>query len=475
MANLLGATNPVPGYDSSSVNRNIPISPENTQIQNVTDPSRVGRADGRTEQQDSGASADAGRIRYDSNFQTFLQRLRETSDLPQTMMKLLLGKGTVVSSGMSEGVASEIAQALEMLRMDQDQLLEFISGQMKSGSRFGGALFALLRSAYGRASSDAVRSDILQFLKSYSDYSSTSHIEGNILRGMDTMADAMPESWAGKLRDLLGQLQNGVAAGDRKGNMFLLQREVFPYMSSYVEQTHDMGLPRTLLTLLALDAARYENGSVENLLQSFHRLNGYGTMKEQLGGIDDQALLNLLKSNEFSLNSPANQFADHLANAASLAMRGEGSAQTQQVLQQLVAAMLINESVYMPINHFLLPVEMDGRMLFSELWVDPDAENDESGNGRSGAVQRFLLKMDVQSLGVFDLVFTNRDLKVDMNVFCPEAVAPFTKMIEQDISKILLSNGLTPDVTVRRMERPVTLTEVFPKIFEGKNSVNVKI
>lgn len=474
MANLLGATNPVPGYDNSSINRNIPISPENTHIQNVTDPSRVGRADNRTEQQDS-ASADAGQIRYDSNFQTFLQRLRETSDLTQTMMKIMLGKGTVVSSGLSEGIANEISQALEMLRMDQDKLLEFISGQMKSGSRFGGALFALLRSAYSRASSDAVRSDILQFLKSYSDYSSTSHIEGNILRNLDTMADAMPESWAGKLRELLGQLQNGVAAGDRKGNMLLLQREVFPYMSSYVEQTHDMGLPRTLLTLLALDAARYENGSVENLLQSFHRLNGYGTMKEQLGGIDDQALMNLLKSNEFSLNSPANQFADHLANAASMAMRGEGSAQVQQVLQQLVAAMLINESVYMPVNHFLLPIEMDGRMLFSEFWVDPDAEDDESGNGRGGITQKFLLKMDVQSLGVFDVVFTNRDLKVDMSIFCPDTVAPFTKMIEGDISKILLSNGLTPDVTVRRMERPITLTEVFPKIFEGKNSVNVKV
>ena len=35
MPDLLGATNPVPGYDNTNVNRNIPISPSNNQVQNV--------------------------------------------------------------------------------------------------------------------------------------------------------------------------------------------------------------------------------------------------------------------------------------------------------------------------------------------------------------------------------------------------------------------------------------------------------
>lgn len=53
MPDILGATNPVPGYDKAAVNRNLPASPENTQIQNIPDPTRVGRTDGRTERQDS--------------------------------------------------------------------------------------------------------------------------------------------------------------------------------------------------------------------------------------------------------------------------------------------------------------------------------------------------------------------------------------------------------------------------------------
>ena len=474
MADLLGATNPVPGYDNTSVNRNIPISPGNTQVQNVPDLDRVTGADHRTEQQDAGQAGE--KIRYDSNFQTFIQQLRQGPEGVKVLSQLLTREGTVVTSGMSEGIAEEISQALELLKMDQGQLLQFLSAQMKAGTRFGGALFALLRNAYARADSAGVQGDILNFLKSYSDFSSTAHIEGNLLRNLAGMADAMPASWGDKLRDLLARLENGIAAGDRQGNLNLLQQEVFPFMSSYVTQTHDLGTPRELLSLLALDVARYENGSEDKVTEAFHQLAGYGTLKGVLGSIDDNALMKLLQSSQFNQGTSAARFADHLAAAAARALRGEGSAEVQQTFRNLVSAMLVNESVYMPLNHFLLPLEQDGRKLFSELWVDADAEDKKGGKGEGGKCMRFLFKLDVEKVGLFDVILTSRDKEVEVAVACPEGVAPFSREIEKTVSQILTRNELTPaGVSVRRMERPVTLTEVFPKIFEGKNSVNVKV
>ena len=473
MPDLLGATNPVPGYDNTSVNRNIPISPNNNQVQNIPDPSRVTGADNRTEQQDASQSGD--QVRYDSNFQTFLQQLRRSQDGVQTLAKLLAREGTVVASGMSEGIAEEMSQVMQMLKMDEGQLLKFLSAQMKAGTRFGGALFALLRNAYARADSAGVRADILNFLKSYSDYSSTAHLEGNLLRNLAGMADAMPASWGDKLRELLAQLENGVAAGDRQGNINLIQQEVFPYMSNYVSTTHDLGTPRELLSLLALDVARYENGSEDKLAEAFHQLSGYGTLKGMLGGIDDKSLLKLLQSSMVK-DAAATQFADHLAAAAARALRGEGSAEVQEAFRNLVSSMLINESVYMPLAHFLIPMELDGRMLFSELWVDADAEEKKGDKGQGEKCMKFLFKIDVQGLGLFDVVLANREKDVSIVVACPEGVVPFSKEIEQTISQILARNELnSAGVSVRKMERPVTLTEVFPKIFEGKNSVNVKV
>ena len=114
-------------------------------------------------------------------------------------------------------------------------------------------------------------------------------------------------------------------------------------------------------------------------------------------------------------------------------------------------------------------------MLFSELWVDPNAEEGKNGGGGERTM-RFLFKMDVQTLGLFDVVLTVRGTEVDMQIACPDKAVPFSKRIETEVSKILVRNDLKPsNITVRRMERPVTLTEVFPKIFEGKNSVNVKV
>ncbi len=473
MPDLLGATNPVPGYDNTSVNRNIPISPNNNQVQNIPDPSRVTGADNRTEQQDASQSGD--QVRYDSNFQTFLQQLRRSQDGVQTLAKLLAREGTVVASGMSEGIAEEMSQVMQMLKMDEGQLLKFLSAQMKAGTRFGGALFALLRNAYARADSAGVRADILNFLKSYSDYSSTAHLEGNLLRNLAGMADAMPASWGDKLRELLAQLENGVAAGDRQGNINLIQQEVFPYMSNYVSTTHDLGTPRELLSLLALDVARYENGSEDKLAEAFHQLSGYGTLKGMLGGIDDKSLLKLLQSSMVK-DAAATQFADHLAAAAARALRGEGSAEVQETFRNLVSSMLVNESVYMPVSHFLIPMEMDGRKLFSELWVDADAEDKKNGRGQGEKCMKFLFKIDVEKLGLFDVILTSRDMEVEVAIACPEGAAPFSKEIEKTVSKILARNDLKPaGISVRKMDRPVTLTEVFPKIFEGENSVNVKV
>lgn len=474
MPDLLGATNPVPGYDNTAVNRNINVSPGNTQIQNVPDLNRVTGADNRTEQQDAGQAGE--KIRYDSNFQTFLQQLRQNQDVTGVMARLLLREGTSVSSGMSEGIAEEMSRAIEMLKMDQGQLFQFLNAQMRSGTRFGGALFALLRTAYARADSEGVRADILTFLKSYSDFSSTGHIEGNLLRNLASMANAMPASWGDRLRQLLAQLENGVAAGDRQGNIELLQQKVFPLMSDYVNATHDLGTPRELLSLLALDVARYENGAEDKLVEAFHQLSGYGTLKGMLGGIDGASLMKLLQAGQFGRASMATQFSDHLAAAAARALRGEGSAEVQQAFRSLVNAMLVNESVYMPLNHYLIPLEMDGRMLFSELWVDPDAEERKNGQGTGEKCMKFLFKIDVQGLGLFDVILSSKEKNVGVIVSCPEGAAPFSREMEQTIGQILARNELTSaGVSVRKMERPVTLTEVFPKIFEGKNSVNVKV
>ena len=158
MPDLLGVTNPVPGHDNNNVNRNMPVSPNDTRVQNAPDLNRVVRSDNRTEQQTAGDPTGSQSLRYDSNFAAFLQRLMNTPGTAESMSKLFaIYEGLVVSSGIEEGTAGDMGALLNMLKMDEGQLGKFLLSQMNTGTRFGGALFTILRDAYASSNSETGR------------------------------------------------------------------------------------------------------------------------------------------------------------------------------------------------------------------------------------------------------------------------------------------------------------------------------
>lgn len=478
MADLLGVTNPVPSYDSANNNRAAPAAPKpnDPRVQNVPDPGRVSRPDGRTERQGADDPLQSGALRYDSNLQAFLQQLREAPDLAGALAKAMVWMRSVVSSpGLTTGIAQEISQLMQMLQMDAEGLEAFFLNQMQGGSRFSGPLFSLLRQAYQGTPDSGAREAILSFAKRYGDFSSTGHVAGNLSRLLRQMSDYLPKSWRGQLAELTARLENGLQAGARAENLKLLQGEIIPYLGSYIERTHDLGRIRTLLGMLMLNVARYENGGEDALLMSFRQLSGYGGVLEGLNQLDDAALMKLLRENSFTKAAQADRFSSQLAQTAARAMRGEYGVDVREAFQEILRSFLINESVYMPLNHFVLPLQWEGKMAYSELWVDPDAEEEKGGRGEREKVQ-FLFKLDIQSLGFLEMTLSARKEQVELNVFGPETVAAHEAVIAQDLKEILASHGLSgKDVRIRKRERPLTLTEVFPDLFEGKRSVNVKV
>jgi len=478
MPDLLGVTNPVPGHENANINRNMPVVPNDPRLQNAPDPTRVSRGDNRTERQDSGDAAGSERtLRYDSNYATFLQRLSESPDMARAMTELLRAfQGTVVTSGMGEGMALDMAELMAMLKMDEGEFAAFLQNQVQSGNRFTGPLFNVLREAYGKSSSEVLRGGVLQFLKRYSDYSSSQHVQGNLLRTLTRLTRAVPASWGNRLLPLVSELQEDFAAGDRAGALKLLQGKILPFLADYTSRTNDMGLSRTLISMLALDVARYENGSKEGLLQAFHQLSAHAAIREKLGDLSDEALMNVVERSPFTKAAETDQFANQLAKAAQRALRGGAGADAQDSFRNIVSAFLINQSVYMPLNHMIIPLDWDGKLMFSELWVDPDAEeNLKRGRDSGDNTIRFLFKMDIQGLGFLDMVLSCQRENVDLQLYCPYSMAPFASTVQAELTRILTDNGLEAmSVQVRPMEKPLPISSVFPRIFEGENSIDVK-
>ena len=478
MADLLGATNRVPGYDSASSNRT-PLTPSRageTQVQNVPDPTRVGRADSRTDQQGANDALQSDVLRYDSNLQTFLEQLRQTPELTQALAKtILIMRGMIVTPGLQAGVAQEMSQLLRMLRLDEEGFQKMFMEQVQGGNRFSGALFSLLRQAYGQLSSDQAKQAVLEFARRYSDFSATGHIGKNMLSLLKQMPDYLPQSWRGQLEEMTAQLENGLQAGARGENLALLQQQIIPYLGRYVERAHDLGPLRALLNLLVLNTARYENGAQEPLLMAFRQMQGYSEMLAGLNKLDDSAILKLLQDNQFTRASDSS-FANGLAHAASQALKGAYGSDAKEAFAEIVRSLLVHESVYMPLNHMILPVEWNGKMMYSELWVDPDAEEEPSKENPSGDKVQFLFKLDLESLGFLEITLAARQDQVELHIYGPDAVSVNSASIAQDMGTILQRHQLKgKNIQVTKLENPLALTQVFPNLFEGKRGVNVKV
>lgn len=475
MPDSLGVTNAVPGNDANLINRNMPSIPNDPRLQNAPDPTRVTRSDNRTEQQGAGGDG-SGALRFDSNFIAFLQRLSETPGLAQTLSQVLrMYQGTVVSSGMEEGIAVEMSALLEMLKMDEGEFSSFFRSQMQLGNRFSGPLFSILREAYGNSNSEVLRGNILQFLKRYSDYSSSGHVQGNLLRTLTRLTRAIPATYGNQLLGMVSELQQKMGAGDRSGALKLLQGTIMPFLAGYTSRTNDMGLSRSLISLLALDVARYEGGSKDGVMQAFRQLGSSAMLREKLGGVSEVDLLRLLERSTFAQAAERDTFASRLAQTAQRALQGGAGAEAQDAFRNIISSFLLNESVYMPLTHVAIPLEWNGKMMFSELWVDPDAEDNlKRGNGERDNVIRFLFKIDIQDLGFFDMVLTCQRENVDLQIYGPPAVASFAGTVQGEMTRILSENGLKPlGVQVQAMEKPLEISAVFPKIYEGENSINV--
>ena len=471
MPNITSVTNPVPGQEGNTYRS--PITPNDPQIQNVPDPSRINRTDARTDRQDAAQTQTARR--YDSYFQAFLQALRSSGSVTELIGRFLsTHSGMIVTSGMSAGISQELAQFLQMIHVSPEALLSLMKGQLSGSVRFSGSLFDTLREALRQNPSEGFRQDVLQFLKKFNDFSSTPHIEQNLQRTIRQMSWFMPDRFSNTLQGQLSQLESLLVQGNRAGALQLLQGTLLPFMSDYVSKMHDQGIARSLLSLLVLDIARYENGSPQGMIQSFYQLMGYAPLQGRFGSMGANELLSLLQQSADAVNNADTPVAEQMVSLSALALRGEGSADLRQTFQALVDSILVNQSVYMPLAHAMLPVEMDGRMMFSEIWVDPD---DQSGIGRSDEkAVKLLLKFDIQSLGLFDMILTYHGGTVDVSLHCPPHLSQLADLFERKMSELATQEGLkTETLRASPMRQPVTISEVFPKIFERRDSINVAV
>ncbi len=476
MSNILQVTTPNLNTD----NRNI-LNPQDPRqagqaVHNPVDPTRVVRADNKDGDQTGNSTQDDlfSAVNYDSNYGAFVKGLGENGNLSEVMERLLFGDMAGLKGADQAEVTALIERFLMSMRMDSPQdLLEYLQGQGELQARFSGDFFNRLRSVLAQSPSERLKEAVLNFLKGYNDYSSGAHLLQQMRALTEDIEQLLLRAYREEFRGLADSMNWDATNGDTEENAGILNQRLIPFLSSYVSRTHDYGAVREAAMLLVFHAVRYQNGGKGHLFELFDSLLGIRDFGRLFKGDADADLEQLLMAGAREAHPPLSEFADSLSALLLKGANGHGGLENVQQFYNIMNGMLINESVYMPLLHFVLPFQYEDNNVMSEMWVDPDAKKDFEEDARK---IKLFLKFDIQTLGKFEMVMTLQDRQSRVQLFVPPQLAKQDKKIQAEVADILKKNGLRfNQLLIRERVRDRRVDEVFPEIREKERTINVRI
>ncbi len=473
MANALKVTTP-PTTTYNNTLKGSPHVVQSPSIKNQVDLNRVTRQDSKENQQGFNKQ---GLLHYESNYNKFLENIQRSLPL-STVLSELMGSGfsgLIENPATSQTMIENLQRLMDLVKMDQGDLPDFIKNQLQSSTGFRSAFFDVLRDLMNHSDSIDFRSDILKFSKKFNDMASNQRILSEIFKNLADIARSIPGRDSQALSQMADALNTEAARGDTGSNLALLKNEILPLLSKYIVHTNDFGRVRDLLSQLSLNISRYESGTREDVINAMKTLSLYGSFRERIGSLDEKGIEYILDRLVSEKLDKSNLFADSLSDIIDKGLKGQAGYENKALFESMARSALVNQSVYMPLIHTLIPFELDGKLLVSEMWVDPDGASASSGN-KEDRITRIYLKFDIGGLGTFDLVMNIQNKKVDLQLFCPGQMERDFGEIRSNVRSIVENNSLiNNNVFVDKNEGSLSISEVFPKIKEGRNNINVTI
>ena len=496
MPENLRITTPIPNNDG--IRR--PTSAAESIALNAANPVRVNRPDAREQGEDTG-SMDL-LLSRDSVFSRFVQQLRQTPSLSETLGRLLAG--TVGRDGAAATVLpreSPLRLLASSIAAGKEDMVEELSSQQKDSTLFSAPLFRLLSRISERNGDAQFDLRLAEFLKAFDGYFSAPHTLSAILANLETIARQVPAPYAKKLAQLSEKLD--IADPASPANPDLLKKEILPLLSEHVSQNSDYGKMREALSLLLHNTSILNVSSRQNLSEKFARLMDYcsrslpePTMK-LMRSFYEEAVRSGAEARTGARSVPADgdaprpgQPADAAAGRA--APGKEGHSRFAESLISFLSdgggegtggdilhSLLLDNSVYMPFTHLYLPAVWQGRFLFSQIWIEK-RENGESSPGEPDEQEKrplsLYLTFDIQDLGYFEARVALAGKKTDIRLSCPTPLLGRSGEITSSLGRILDRNGLQAgEIRLSAGEEPEIPGIILQKILERKRIVDVTV
>lgn len=459
-------------------------------VLNQVDPTRV---TGSNTAQNSQATKDDGLgmlLNQNSVYSRFITQLASTPNLAQTLKKVMFEafsmEGKPVKAGQLNSILAELS---EKLKLSPDQIVEALQYQNENQTKFSGGLFDSMRELLATNKSNKEFESLLgRFLKAYNGYFSTESTLNAIISNLKQIGTSMPISYSNQLDLLIAKLSLDATAGvpadaaasalqseTLDQNLLVLKREVIPFLSNYVGMTNDFGRARDTITLLISNIARLNTSSRDDVISKFVDLLDFCKFTFDMEDhIIDQLKLNF--ANRLSdQNKPSNDMFDSIAKLLSQGSAKEESYTSRAMYKDIATTLLLDNSVFMPLNHLFLPINYQGKFMFSEIWIEKDGKG-QFTTADNKPITKMMINFDIKGTGFFEAVLWISEDNVDVELNYPSTIATKTGNIRDDVADILRKNGLKVNNLVLSMDAPPRkVQEVFKNLFDTRRGIDVTI
>ena len=469
MSDILKVTPPITQSDQSGRirgDRTQEILPQTIKQTNPTEKSSS--QDVQSDRQRAGQFASTS-----SNFESFLQMLRALStDTP--LKELLFAPTTsLVAKDLSPQLAASITELQQLMQLQEGELVQLIRSCCTTTTKFQGDFFGLFRTLlHARDAKPELKMAVLELLKRFDAMTSTNHTLKNIKANLQSIATCLPKTAAEGLQKQIATLSPNLSNGDTGKTLEILKNEILPFLGSYISRSHDFGKVRNLVTSLTALMARLETGNLERFEEAFRHAFRFSELRTMFASTDLTKLQKALV--DFNARTDLSQLQDKLLSIIENGVQGEAGSLNKPAFQDMLQTMLLSQSVYLPLLHVLLPIQLGKTSMLSELWIDPDGQQEASPT--SIRQIRLLLRFEMKELGQFELILHHQASEVDIWLSVPQPLLGQASKIEKDLTELFRRNQLNcRKMSVNHRDEPSTLTEVFPKIAERRNGINVTV
>lgn len=381
------------------------------------------------------------------------------------MMSIIISR---TAADSSTKLASD--SILGKLMLHEGELLNEILSQQQGISAFQGEFFDVLRSLLAANPSPQLRESTGALLKSITGQIYARDILDSVAANLEKFAELMrtlPEV-SQALQKLAANFKalapHDPAFPQLKDSLIGVLREIH-------ESIYANSKTMNLTTLIVYNLSKFVNEK-DAISSAFKQFSAYipEEMKQTLERLLHQQLEGAVKQSENVVLS--SKVIDGLSALIHRQLENplgslSGTAEIYNLLQSLAAA----PTVFTPLLHYIIPLTTEDCAAFAELWVDPDSERDSDKEPTT----KVLFTAEIEVLGHLEFELLVTGSSIDMNLFCPVEFAAFFEDYPQRIGRIAQNTAYTfSGVQVLPLERPRRLEEVFPKLIEKRNGVDVR-